>query len=382
MVMAGIKNRMQRLMTPGVVLAKEPGVKLVPLNKQPTSFVKAICRRRPDRDEVLSCYGSDREREVAKAAMSESSGSAGGYLVPLDYSTLLLAAVDENSFVEPRATVLPMSSLETACPTVDFTTANSAGTGPFFGGIRFVWGQSGVVGSTPNDTTLTENEPRFRQARLKACDLIGQLVVSNQYISDLSPEGEAALMALFGRAAAWYKEFAFLQGQGSSNQQPVGILNSGTLLTVSPRATSSHIAIADIASMSAKMIPFGWNHSIWACSPSCLADVLKIAGFVPNEDPLGTEQGCAGSLMSRPLFVTEKLPAMGTKGDILFFDPSLYVIGNRMDVLIEASPHPLFSSFQTVFRVWLRVAGQPLTDGIITLADGSSTASAFVALAA
>jgi HK97 family phage major capsid protein len=265
--------------------------------------------------------------------------------------------------------------LETLCPApYDHATA-VAGTSPFFGGMKFIWGQGA------DGVTLNESEPQFRQISLKACDLIGQIVVSNGWLMDIGPESEEFLYDLFGRAAAWHKEDSFLRGTGVNANQPLGILNSGSLIS-STRAVASQVSIADIALMASKLIPYSWNHSIWACSPSVLAQVAKVTGFVPNEDPLGTEQGCAGSLLSRPLFVTEKLPILGAAGDLIFFDPSLYVIGNRQEIVIEASPHPLFQNYQTVIRVWLRCDGKPLTDFALTLADASSTASPFVALAA
>jgi HK97 family phage major capsid protein len=306
--------------------------------------------------------------------MSENSGVLGGYLAPQEYSFALFRTIAENSFIEPRALVVPMKTAETLTPKINSSAVPSAGTSPFFGGIHFAWLQT--EGQNLPDATGTL---MLSSASLKAWDLVGTLPISNQLMDDLTEEGVEQLLDLFGRAAAWHKEYAFLRGMGAGNSQPLGILNSDACLSVT-RAGATAIAIADVSEMSSKLIPYSWNHSIWACSPSALKSIAKITGFVPNMDPLSTEMGCAGSLMTRPLFVTEKLPALGTRGDLLLFDPSLYAIGNRQDVTIEVSYSPGFRTQQAYVKVWIRCDGKPLMDTYATLSDGTSTASAFVAL--
>jgi HK97 family phage major capsid protein len=312
-------------------------------------------------------YGSG---YVTKTAMSEDSGQAGGYLVPLDYSIELLKVVAEDSFIFPRARVVPMAAAETLCPVVSATKAQAAGTAPYFGGALFTWGSSQAP---------TETEPTFRQLALKAWDLLGYAVASNQLLDDVGPEGEDALVEVFGRAAAWYAEYAFLQGTGSANQMPEGIVNAPGALAVS-RNTPNTIGAADIGNMASSLLPYSWRHAIWATHPSALTKIMQISSFIVNGDPDLADGGMAGMLMSRPVFVTDKLPALGSRGDLVLFDPSLYVIGLRQEVLVDVSTHVNFTSNQTVFRVWLRLDGRPLLDGVVTLADGVKTASAIVVL--
>lgn len=310
-----------------------------------------------------------------KTALNEGTGAQGGYIVPIDYSTALLEARDEWAFLRPRATVVPMKSRTTQCPKITAETAQSAGTSPFFGGIKFKWG----VGPNWAAPVVTETEPTFKQMTLTAWDLIGQVVASNQFVEDLTDEGEQALIRLFGRAAAWYEEYAYFNGLGPAQGQPLGILKAPCSILVA-RNTPAHIKMQDVSALSAKMIPLGWQNAIWVTSPSCLIDVTQITGYTPNMDVATVERGCVGFLIGRPVFVSEKLPPLGTQGDFILIDPSMYVIGDRQDVMIDASGHPLFRNSQTVFRVWLRSDGAPLFDNLITLADATSTASAFVIL--
>lgn len=311
----------------------------------------------------------------AKAtAMGEESGLAGGYAVPPDFTFKLMETFVEESFVYPRATVIPMASKETTCPKVNAeTVSGTLGVSNLLGGIQFKWGSS----PTPQET-----EPQFRALSLEAWDLIGYAVMSNQFLEDIGPAGEDYLLKLFGRAAAWYAEYAFLNGDGAAQLMPLGVIKApGTL--VATRAGAGTIVIADIANMTTALLPSCWKTAIWGVSPSALAKVQQISSYYINVELGGMHkaapQAC-GMLSTKPLFLTESLPMLGTKGDIVLFDPRMYVIGERQQVLIDLSPHSHFQTNQTDARIWLRMDGKPLLSSTVTLADNSTKAAAAIIL--
>ena len=80
------------------------------------------------------------------------------------------------------------------------------------------------------------------------------------------------------------------------------------------------------------------------------------------------------TILGRPLFITEKLPAVasGALGDIILVDPSKYLVGDRMAIQVEASPYPNFTTNQMTWRIIARWDGQPLLNKPITLAGGGS----------
>ena len=355
-------------------------------------FLHAV--QKGDRRTLEKVYGSGystySKAMVAKAAMSESSGTAGGFVVPVEYSNRLFESIAEESFIFPRATVVPMTAAETLCPRIDAETVQSAGVSPFFGGMTYKWG---------SERAPDEAEPTFRQLSLKAYDLLGYAIISNQMLQDLgapsysneiatnvmdyrTPEmpltGEDYLIKLFGSAAAWHAEYAFLRGTGSGQLMPLGILNAPAAVSIN-RINPNQVVDGDVANMIEKLIPFGWKRAVWACHTTVLDQVLRLTNYQMNIGQ--TDNGAHfGWLTNRPLFVTEKLPALGTKGDLILFDPSLYVIGARTEVLIDVSEHNLFRSNQAVFRVWLRLDGKPWLSANVTLQDGATTASAYIIL--
>lgn len=311
---------------------------------------------------------------VEKAAMAENQGSTGGYTVPLDFTYRMLEVISEESFVYPRADVVPMDSAEMNVPMFDPSTAQSAGVPPYYGGVSLKWG---------SEQAPLESEPTFRSISLKAWDLLGFSRMSNQYLMDTGPRGEEYLVRMFGRAAAYAAEYAFLQGQGANLQMPLGVVSAPATLQVI-RQTAAQIQIKDISGMTAKLLPYSWKNAIWATGPDCLNQIQQIGSYFINIE-LGdwahhSRPKPAGMLSTLPLFITDKLPPLGAPGDLVLFDPSLYVIGERMQVVVDVSPHSRFQNFQTEFRIWMRLDGKPRLPGPVTLTDGGRTASPFVAL--
>ncbi len=345
-------------------------------------YFKALVRK------ALKGYGSLNDKEkgalekalVQKAAMAEQTGATGGYTIPPEYQNTLFQTIAEQSIFWPRCPIIPMGSLETLLPVPNFTTAQVAGTTAMFGGLLFKFGQ----GATGNEgVAITETEPTFGQLVLHSWDLIGQAIASVQYIEDLlaREDGEERLLTLFGQAAAYYADYNFFRGTGASQAMPLGVVNAPCALVVS-RTSSAHVAAADVAAMTKKLLPASWKTAIWCCGPDVLLDLFQITAFQPNENPEQAPDGFCGFLYTRPVFCTEKLPAIGVQGDITLFDPALYVIGDRQQPEVAASKEEpsVFRNNQMMFRTWMRVDGKPLLANPVTLVDGTRTASSVVVL--
>jgi HK97 family phage major capsid protein len=216
---------------------------------------------------------------------------------------------------------------------------------------------------------------------LKAHELSGYSVSSNVLLQDAAFGLEKFLMQLFGLAIGWFEDYAFLQGNGVG--KPVGMLNCGARINVT-RNTASAVKFTDVATMWSKLLPISWTSAIWLFSPSVIPQLLQLQDGASRAIFISIDQGATQkpnwSLLGRPAFPTEKLPALGTNGDLMLVDPQFYVIGDRMQVEIAASEHVNFLKNQMTWRVVERVDGQPWLDKAITLQDATTTVSPFVAL--
>lgn len=310
-------------------------------------------------------------RELArrKAPMSMLSGATGGYLVPKDFELSIDAMLLEYSIFVAHAFTQPMASAEKHLPGVSVTASHATGASPMFGGLAIGWSVEGE--------SLPESEPSFQDVVLTTKNGSVLVYVSNQLVDDGGEALAKYLEFTVAEAIAWTIDYKCFRGIGTS--EPLGVLNSPGLLQKT-RAASSHIAQSDLATMVSGLFPGSYRRALWACSPTALIDIANLSAYMVNrnsDSALGN--GLCGTIFGRPLFVTEKLPALGTSGDILLFDPKLYALGNR-NMELSVSREVRFLNNQTVYRFIWRGDGQPLVNGTATLADGTTTAGAFVSL--
>jgi HK97 family phage major capsid protein len=338
----------------------------------------ALAVARQDRAYLEKHYGSTFVAWQTKAALGEASGVTGGYTVPPDFYQSLVQLISENSIIRPRAFVLPMAGATLQIPFLDVTTVQAAGVSPFFGGVQMYW--------TAEAQTRTETEPLFKQMELKAWELSGYSVSSNVLLQDSVIDLEKFLMTLFAQAIAWFEEFAFLQGNGAG--KPQGMLTTSACINSGPnagaRTTANQVQFADVAWMWSKLLPHSWGNAVWLFSPSVVPQLLQLKDGANRAIFISVDQGAVKtptwSLLGRPAFPTEKLPALGASGDVMLLDPAFYVIGDRMSIQIAGSEHVNFLRNQMTWRVVERVDGQPWLDKAITLQDAVTTVSPFIAL--
>lgn len=309
-----------------------------------------------------------------KSALNTAVGTQGGYLVPGEFLDRLQTLASEDAVVRPRATIIPMESRSVQVPCLDATSTPTAGDSAFLGGIVARWTEEGG--------TINETEPLFRQVELTARELSGYSRVSNSLVADSAIGLEQLLLTLFGRAIAWHEDHAFLRGDGVG--KPLGILNSGALVSVS-RSAANAFALADASAMLARLLP-GWSTAttVWAMHPTVAGKLFQMTASGAGSSNIYLDNARtkpAMVLFGIPVVVTEKLPALNSAGDVVLADLRHYLIGDRRQVEIAYSEHVAFTSNQGAWRFVARVDGQPWLRAPITLADASSTLSPFITLA-
>lgn len=317
---------------------------------------------------------------VRKAALAEGSGVTGGYVVPPAFANQLLRLAIEIAFVRNLSTVLPMTSRTLTVPYLDVTTVQAAGTTPFLGGVLATW--------QPEAASINESEPTFRQMELTAWDLVFHTIASNQLLADNAVALDALLTQMFTEAIAWYSEFAFLRGTGAGNSMPLGILNAPATLSVT-RNTATTFKLVDAASMMSKLLVSSWDNAVWVMHQSVLPQLIQMVDAGNrvvwlNAAPPSPSGAAANTLpmtmFGLPIYWTEKLPPLGTRGDVLLVDLSKYLIGDRMDLQIDVSAHVRFVQNQLVWRIVSRMDGRPWLNSFVTLADAVTQVSPFLAL--
>lgn len=306
---------------------------------------------------------------------SISDDSMGGFLVPEIYRMELQELAIEDEVVRRAGPmIIPMATDVVKIPYV----ADTSHVSSLFGGVIAYW--------TAEAAQKSGTGPTFGQMELTPHKLAGITYASNELLADSAIALEPLLKRQFAKAWAWNEDYAFLRGSGAG--MPLGVLNCGCLNAVY-RAVVNHISYDDIAKMYARMLPTSLNKAVWVCNPSVIPELItmgleylateyaRILVFQPD-----AKLGVTWQLLGRPVFITEKLPEMGTASDLIFGDFSYYLIGDRQPITIDASTHLRFDYDETAWRFVLRVAGQCWPQTKLTLKSGTSSYSPFVSLAA
>jgi HK97 family phage major capsid protein len=309
---------------------------------------------------------------------------AGGYTMPVGFRAEVMRYASEAAIVRPRATVIPMEGLEIEIPQLDASTVPTGGSA-HYGGVRMQW--SGETADKP------ETEPVFKQAKLVAHELSGYCEVSRTLLLKSPISVDALLFQLFGQSAAREEDRAFFRAGTSgipANGRPLGIHGAPCLVTTSARGSASAITFANATSVWTRVPPDYRGSGVWVASQAAESAVLQMTGtangvFYPSGVYSGAapvqNAGASGVMLyMRPVLISSLLPALNTAGDFGFYDFRQYLVGDPGLMEVATSEHYAFKSGKVAFRIIHYVAGMPWPASALTLDDGSTTVSPFVAL--
>jgi HK97 family phage major capsid protein len=306
-------------------------------------------------------------------AYSSSDPASAGTLIPEEFRSDIYELALETAVVRPRASVIQMASASISLPYVDVTTHAS---GTFFGGMSFAW--------TPESGTVTATEAKFGRVKLEAKKLTGGARVPNELWND-APALNSWLMRSAPQGITFTEDVAFLTGVGGPD--PLGIHNAPATITLAKEGgqTAATIVVENILKMYSRVLPQSLPNSVWVANPTTFPELMTLAL------PVGTGGAPVAlvnihasptmTMLGRPLILSEKVPTLGSAGDIGIYDFSFYLIGDRQSVSMESSEHSRFMNDETEVRLILRVDGRPWIQSALTPKNGSSL-SPFVILAA
>jgi HK97 family phage major capsid protein len=316
------------------------------------------------------------EANAKRAQITNAFGSVapsdGGFLVPETLRSQLLEVALETAVVRPRATVVPMESARVPFPMIDSTSNASS----VFGGMVAYWGEEGA--------TLTDSSAKFGRIVLDAKKLTGLSAVPNELLSDSLISFSALIERLWPEAVSFYEDVAFLGGSGTG--EPLGLIGASNPASVAVTAETGQatgtVLYENIVKQYSRMLPSSLSRAVWIVSPDTIPELFTMAlsvGTGGNAIFVANAQGPAPlTIFGRPVIVSEKASAVGTRGDVVFVDLSYYLVGDRQQMSVSSSTDYNFGSDKTTFRIIQRVDGRPWLQSAITPRNGSTnTLSSF-----
>jgi len=297
--------------------------------------------------------------KVHAKALTEGTTTAGGFLVPDEFSAELLRIAEDFGLVRKYARRIPMSSDTRNIPRL--TTS--------------------VVVYWPGENTAgTISDPVFGNAQLLAKTCIGLTVISNELLEDSDPEISGILMELFGEAISGEEDKQGLVGSGAPFTGIMGDSNVTVVTMVSGKTTFSSITVDNLREMIAqvKVMALGgagfiMHRTVWSIVQLLReASVLIAVTANPNITQNGTNgTGIVGYIWGYPVYLSDRMPyttAISTKF-IIFGNLKYLLLGDRKQITFSTSDSAtvgtdkVFEQNASAVRVTERIA---LTVGLPT----------------
>lgn len=302
----------------------------------------------------------------------EGSGADGGFLVPPEYARDIFTLSLETDNLLPLTDNVEIQSNAMVFPKDETTPWGTDG-------VRAYWQAeaSSAVGTKLKLTT----------AALRMNKLMALTPVSDELLEDTTALG-SYLPAKMAASIRWKTNEAFMFG--TSVGQPGGALNSNAVVTVakeSGQATGT-LLIQNIAKMIARL-PTGesYGRSVWMMNNDVLPALFTLTLgnypiYIPANDG-GAKGNPYGTLMGRPIMITQHAKSFSSQGDVLLMDWNYYrTITKAGGVQMATSLHLYFDADAAAFRATFRVDGQSKIAAPISPANGSAQLSPYVQLGA
>jgi len=304
---------------------------------------------------------------------NEAAGQDGGFLVPPQFSQeIFKLSLGEDSLL-PLTDNVEISGNSMAFPKDETTPWGT-------NGIRAYWqGEAASAIAT---------KPVLGLATLRLKKLMALVPTTDELLDDAN-----ALTTYLPQKVAlsirWKANESILFGAG--NGIPVGCMNAGAIVTVakeSGQATQTLVP-QNLAKMIARLPPGSFTNAVWIVNNDVLPALFTLSlGNFPIYLPTGLSVGGMqvspyGTLLGRPVFVSQHANTFSSQGDVLLVDLSYYQTITKAGGLQTAtSMHLYFDADLTAFRTTFRMDGQSKIANPIAPAKGSNSLSPYIQLGA
>jgi len=321
--------------------------------------------------------GIDRKLR-APAGMSEGSPADGGFLLQMDYASDIKKRMFSTGQILPRLTRLPISSNSNSI-TIPAAADDTESAGVFGGIIAYWLAEAG---------TKSTSSPKFREMVLKLKKMAVVVPTTDELLND-KVTLEAFIRTGSNLALVKEAEKQIIRGVGAG--QPLGVLNSGALVTVAAETgqLADTIVYANIVNMWSRMYADSRTNAIWLINQSIepqlytMGITVGVGGSPVYQPPGGASAAPYGTLFGRPVIPCNHCSKLGDVGDIILADFGEYLWIEKGGVQEATSIHYAFITDETYYRFVMRCDGQPAWSKVFTPEQATAaTQSPFVTLAA
>jgi HK97 family phage major capsid protein len=325
---------------------------------------------------------------------SLSGGATYGFTVKPEWIPNLYKIAREQSVFEPFTRPVPVNQgVEAIWPQFDQFQApinlNGVMQSAIFGGV--------TVSFTGEATPRVSSDGKTRQNRFKIFDATAFTAYTRDYVADAYISMDSEITRQIGEAMGWVKDWTMIRGNGIG--MPQGYFNANSAITGGPnsgaRENANKISSDDLIYMMSRMATMCWPRMFWIANVTTmtqlgiLRDLNGTAVYQPNaliaqDMMLSIMKGSSvsegdllsspmGILLGRPIYFSEKVPILGTVGDISLVCPYQYGNATRLGLEMGVSEHFYFTTDLIAYRIKERYTGRSLWPTTYTQADNPTT---------
>lgn len=313
----------------------------------------------------------------------EGVGADGGFAVPQEFRDQITKLVQaEPDSLMARCDSMPISRAGIALP--DDETE--------------IWGSDGVQAYWEGEADeYRQSKPSLKLKEFRLRKLTTICPVTEELLED-APALGAYVSAEAPRRIRWKADEAVMRGSGAG--QPLGFLNSDSLITVAKVNSQANGTLTgqNIIDMWTRLFAPYRQNAVWLVHQDVDPQLYKLSttgttaagaeatGFgFPLFSPPGVNRDTGGfpTLLGRPVITTQHCATLGEVGDICLVALDQYrLVMKTGGIEAQQSMHLWFDQDAIAFKFRMRADGQPKLSTTITPRTGSTTMSAFVTLAA
>ena len=282
----------------------------------------------------------------AASTSQESFGDAGGYLVPPEFSTMIIKAVleDEMASLASYAFQLPITGNYTSVP-INLDT-------PWGDGIQAYWGNEGEAHK--------RSAPIIEGTQTILAKLTALVPVTEELVMD-APAIGALIREQAPKAIAWQISNTMINGDGV--RKPLGALTDASpcriVVAKENGQEAKSITRQNVFEMISHVPPEGQMKAVWLCSLTAQPKLLEVLFQNKNQNE-SLSSGVPLQILQRPVIPHIAMQSVGEVGDIALCDFSKYLfVFKQGGVRSAMSMHMMFDRDTYLFKFQIRCNGQP-----------------------
>lgn len=280
-------------------------------------------------------------------ALQVGTDSEGGYLVPDEFESTLVEALEEENFFRSIATVIQTSSGDRKIPVVASK-----------GGANWI----------EEEGAFPESDDAFGQVSIGAHKVATMLKISDELLNDSAFNLEAYISKEFGRRIGSKEEEAFFVGDGSG--KPTGIFHATGGAVDGVTTSTANITFDDVMDLFYSVKSPYRKKAVWVLNDTTVKALRKLKDNNGNYiwQP-SVQAGQPDMILNRPYHTSAYVPELAAGAKVMAFgDFSYYWVADRQGRSFKRLNELFAATGQVGFLASQRVDGKLiLSEAVKTL---------------